>query len=73
MNPILKELAKEMGDSVRIVKIDVDKNPELAAKMGVMGVPTLMFFKEGKMLWKEAGIRSKEQIATIIKSHLSAA
>jgi thioredoxin 1 len=49
-------LKKAYGDKVRILKIDVDKNPDLADRYKVRSVPTLLLFKEGKLLWRESGV-----------------
>lgn len=56
--PILTDLAREMGDEVRILKIDVDKNSSLATEQRVQGVPTLMLFRQGKLLWRQSGVQS---------------
>jgi thioredoxin 1 len=56
MEPILKELSSMVGDDARIIKVDVDKNPAAAAAYNVMGVPTLIIFKNGKTVWRESGI-----------------
>lgn len=69
MAPILKDAKSELGDAVKIVKIDVDKNQELAAKYQVRGVPTLVLFKEGKQLWRQSGVVQKSQIVDLVKSH----
>jgi thioredoxin 1 len=69
MTPILDELKKEMGDEVTIVKVDVDKNPQAAQTYGVRGVPTLILFKEGKVLWKQSGVRQVSELKHIITSH----
>ena len=66
MGPILSDLKKEEGSDVTIIKIDVDKNQQLAAKYDIRGVPTFMIFKEGKMLWKESGVFQKSQLVTIL-------
>lgn len=55
MSPVLDELKKVYGEKIRIIKIDVDKNPALADQFKIRGVPTLMLFKESKMLWRESG------------------
>lgn len=67
--PILKEVKTEMGDAVKIVKIDVDKNQELAGKFQVRGVPTMILFKKGKQLWRQSGVLQKHQITEVIRSH----
>jgi thioredoxin 1 len=69
MTPILDELKNEMGDEVTIVKVDVDKNPQAAQTYGVRGVPTLILFKEGKVLWKQSGVRQVSELKHIITSH----
>ena len=58
MTPILDELTAELGDRVQIVKIDVDEHTDLAVQMKVMGVPTFMLYKNGQLLWSEAGTQN---------------
>jgi thioredoxin 1 len=65
-SPILKEVADELGNKVKVIKIDVDKNPELARKYNIMGVPTLMVFKDGRMKYRQAGLHSKPQLMSVI-------
>ncbi|MFO7721461.1 MAG: thioredoxin [Gillisia sp.] len=67
--PILKEAKASLGDAVKIVKIDVDKNEALAAKYQVRGVPTLILFKNGEQLWRQSGVIQKDEIIKIIQSH----
>jgi len=67
--PILRQVKEEMGDTVKIVKIDVDKNQTLASKYQVRGVPTMMLFKNGKQLWRQSGVLQKNDIVNIIKSN----
>lgn len=67
--PILKDVKAELGEGVKIVKIDVDRNQELAAKYQVRGVPTMMLFRNGKQLWKQSGVLQKHQLTEIIRSH----
>jgi thioredoxin 1 len=55
MSPILDKLKAEMGSHVRVLKIDVDKNQEVAAKFKVKGVPTFVLFKKGEILWRQSG------------------
>lgn len=69
LGPILKDVKAEMGDQVKIVKIDVDRNQELAAKYQVRGVPTMILYKNGKQLWRQSGVLQKHQLTEVIKSH----
>ncbi|SDQ51416.1 thioredoxin [Flagellimonas zhangzhouensis] len=68
--PILKQVKDEMGEDLKIVKIDVDKNQSLANTFQVRGVPTLMFFKEGKQLWRQSGVLQKAELVQLAKSYL---
>lgn len=68
MMPVLDELKAELGDRVRIIKIDVDKNIDLAADMKVMGVPTFMLFRQGKELWRQPGVLTKEALKQVIET-----
>ncbi|SEQ35503.1 thioredoxin [Hyunsoonleella jejuensis] len=68
--PILKDVKKELGDNIKIIKIDVDKNQPLAAVYQVRGVPTMLLFKNGKQVWRQSGVLQKHEIINIIKSNL---
>jgi len=67
--PILKEVKSTLGNTVKIVKIDVDKNQPLAAKYEVRGVPTMLLFKNGQQLWRQSGVLQKNDIINIIKKY----
>ncbi len=69
MAPILKDVKSKVGDNVKIIKIDVDKNPQAAEKFQVRGVPTFILFKEGKLLWRQSGIIPADQLVELINSH----
>jgi len=60
--PILKEVKDSMGERITILKIDVDKNQELSSKYQVRGVPTMILFQNGKQLWRQSGVVTKEEI-----------
>ena len=69
MSPILKEVKDALGESVSIIKINVDNNQQIAAQYQVRGVPTLILFKEGNQLWRQSGVLRKEELIQIINSH----
>jgi len=60
--PILQEFANDIDGKVRVIKIDIDKNEHIAQQYNVKSVPTLIMFKEGKVLWQEAGMKTKQQL-----------
>jgi len=69
--PELEKLKKLHGDALRIIKVDVDKNPQAAAAYQVSGVPTLMLYRKGQMLWRQSGVISAQQLSGIIQNKLS--
>ena len=70
MPPILKELKEKMGETLRIIKIAVDKNQQIASKYQVRGVPSLMLMKEGSVLWKQSGVMDANSLNKTIQNHL---
>ena len=68
MLPVLDELQDEMGERLRIVKIDVDEDTDLAVRMKVMGVPTFMLYRKGRELWRQPGVFTKEALKKIIET-----
>lgn len=71
LSPILKQVKDNVGDRITIVKIDVDKNQEIASKYNVRGVPTMMLFQNNKQLWRQSGVLSKEEIIKTIFEKIS--
>lgn len=60
--PVLKEVKDSLGERITILKIDVDKNQELSSKYQVRGVPTMILFQNGKQLWRQSGVLTKDEI-----------
>jgi thioredoxin 1 len=69
MKPVLQELKSRVGEKARIIKIDVDKNPELAAAYQVQGVPTLALFKNGALKWRQSGVVQLHVLQGILEHH----
>jgi thioredoxin 1 len=68
--PVLEEIDGEIGDRLKIAKLNVDHNPETAGRFGVMSIPTLMVFKDGEMVSKMVGFQPKEQLREWLDSYL---
>lgn len=66
MGPILKDLKKRLGDNINIIKIDAEKNPQATIKYQVRGIPTVILFKNGEILWQQAGVVQASQLEQII-------
>ena len=69
MAPILKQVKDKVGDRATIIKIDVDKNPGATSAYKIQGVPTLMLFKQGKLLWRQSGVVPANQLSDLITSN----
>jgi thioredoxin 1 len=65
-SPILKEVATELGDKIKVIKIDVDQNSEIASRYSVQSVPTIIIFKNGKLVWRQSGVVSKNQLKSVL-------
>jgi thioredoxin 1 len=71
MPPILAELKSKVGETVRIIKIDIDKNPQVASAYQVRSVPTMMLFKGGNVVWRQAGVVTAEYLKRAIDQHIT--
>ncbi|MEI7628848.1 MAG: thioredoxin [Bacteroidota bacterium] len=66
MAPILKEVKAEVNEAVKVIKIDVDKSPQAAGVYQIQGVPTLILFQKGQILWRKSGVTSAKELVKII-------
>lgn len=66
LSPILREVKDSLGDRISIIKIDVDKNQQISSQYQVRGVPTMILFQNGKQLWRQSGVLTKEEIIKTI-------
>jgi thioredoxin 1 len=69
MPPILKQLKDMVGDSATILKIDVDKNPEVASAYNIQGVPTLILFKDGQTKWRQSGVVQAAALRAVVEQY----
>jgi thioredoxin 1 len=68
MGPILQQLKGMVGESATILKVDVDKNPDISRQYNIQGVPTLILFKNGEVKWRQSGVIQASQLKSIINS-----
>ncbi|HXB05539.1 MAG TPA: thioredoxin [Puia sp.] len=70
MPPILKELKDKMGESVTILKMDIDRNPAVASAYQIQSVPTLIVFRDGQVKWRQSGVARADQLKSVLESVL---
>ena len=70
MPPILQQVYTQLGDKVRIIKIDVDKNQKLAAELNVSSIPTLAIFHKGEIKWRQAGVQPANVLVQLISKYI---
>lgn len=66
MTPILKQAKETLGEKATIIKVDVDKNPVVAQKYRILGVPTLILFKDGQVKWRQSGVVPAQQLVQVV-------
>jgi len=71
MPPILRQVKDELGDKIRIIKIDTDKHPALSEKLQIRSIPTMMLFKKGVKTWQTSGVMQANQLVTVLKQYLN--
>ncbi len=70
MHPVIRDVAAALGDKAKVIKIDVDKNQELADALRIKGLPTLMIYKAGQMMWRQSGELDANSIITLVQEQL---
>lgn len=68
--PILKEVKDKMGEKIRIIKIDIDRNQQLAAQWQISSVPTLLLFREGRLIWRQSGVVPAHQLIPLLQQKI---
>lgn len=71
MHPVLEQLKSQLGNKIRVIKIDVDRNNTTAARFNIQSVPTLMLFRKGEVLWRRSGVTQSSELLQIINSYLN--
>ena len=70
MKPILEEVKTNLGDKAAVIKIDVDKNPAVAQSLQIRGVPTLVIYKNGQIVWRKSGVVDADQLSNLIQQYI---
>lgn len=70
MHPVIRDVAAALGDKAKVIKIDVDKNQELADALRIKGLPTLMIYKDGQMVWRQSGEIDANTIIGLVQEQL---
>ena len=65
--PIIKDVKKNFGDDLKVLKVDIDKNQSLASKLQIKGVPTMILYQNGKQVWRQSGVVPASQLEAIIR------
>lgn len=70
MNPVIRDVAAALGDQAKVIKIDVDKNQELTDALRIKGLPTLMIYKGGQMVWRQSGEMDANSLISIVQEQV---
>ncbi|RTZ00740.1 thioredoxin [Flavobacterium sp. RSP49] len=70
MHPVIRDVAAALGDKAKVIKIDVDKNQELVDALRIKGLPTLMIYKQGQMIWRQSGELDANTIISLVQEQL---
>jgi len=69
MAPILDDFKSKVGDKIRVIKIDIDRNPAIASSYQINSVPTIMLFKVGQMIWRQSGVMQTSQLMKLVENY----
>jgi thioredoxin 1 len=69
-SPILEQVVSELGDRIKVIKVDVDRNPEVAGRYNIRSVPTLMIFRNGEIIHQQSGVHSRPQLMEVLQRSL---
>ncbi|WP_416439749.1 thioredoxin family protein [Leeuwenhoekiella sp. A16] len=70
MHPVLRDVAAALGDRAKVIKIDLDKNPDLAEALRIKGLPTLMIYKKGEMKWRQSGEQDANTLIGLMQEYV---
>lgn len=70
MHPVLEQVKEQFGDSIRILKLDVEKNQAISSVYRVQAVPTLILFRNGNVVWRQSGAMDVNNLSAVIREHL---
>jgi thioredoxin 1 len=70
MHPVIRDVAAALGDKAKVIKIDIDKNQELADALRIKGLPTLMIYKQGQMVWRQSGELDANTIISLVQEQI---
>ncbi|MFI2742065.1 thioredoxin family protein [Zhouia sp. PK063] len=70
MHPVLRDVAAALGDKAKVIKIDADKNKELSEALRVKGLPTLMIYNHGEMVWRQSGEQDANTLITLLNKYI---
>lgn len=71
LSPIIQDIKNDLGEQIKVVKIDVDANQSLSTNLEVMSIPTIMIYKKGELLWRAAGVQTKQAILKQLEPHIN--
>lgn len=71
LSPVVSDIASNFKGQIKVIKVDVDKNQQAALKYGIRGVPTLILFQQGKVLWQKSGLMTRKELSSLIQSAIT--